>query len=67
MTVLTGTRSRSEAGMAKKRGGLVTTANDLLNRTSGQRHLRRKAERLAKKHPSEVNKALRMLEERHDK
>lgn len=36
-------------------------------RKSGARHLRRKAEKLAKRYPAETAKALKMLEEREGK
>ena len=51
----------------RKRGGLVVTANDILNRNNGSRHMRRKAQKLAKKYPTEVNHVLAQLEKKHDK
>lgn len=56
--------AKSKVRKNKGRGGLVSVASIITKRDASSRHQRRKAEKLAKKHPSEVNKALRMLEER---
>lgn len=48
--------------MAKKRGGLVSVSNMMLKRDASARHLRRKAEKLGKRYPAEVNQVLNHLD-----
>lgn len=48
----------------KGRGGLVAVSKLMTKRNVSSRHLRRKAEKLGKKHPAEVSHVLRVLEER---
>ena len=60
-------KSRGSKINAKKRGGLVQVSKLMENRTMSARHLRRKAEKLGKRHPTEVNQALTMLEGKHEK
>jgi len=50
-----------------KHGGLTQISTLIKGKQAGSRHLRRKAEKLAKRHPSEVNAALRILEDRDGK
>jgi hypothetical protein len=51
----------------KKRGGLVKSSKLMEGRTMSARHLRRKAEKLGKRYPTEVNHVLQTLEGKHEK
>jgi hypothetical protein len=51
----------------RTRGGLVIISELSKKRQLSARHQRRKAEKLAKKHPAEVKRVLDQLESRHDK
>jgi len=50
-----------------KHGGLTQISRIINNKQNSARHLRRKAEKLAKKYPTEVNHVLAQLERKHDK
>lgn len=52
--------------MVKKRGGLVNVSAMMDKRNASARHLRRKAEKLGKRYPAEVNKVLKHLKEKDE-
>ena len=51
-------------GKGPRSGGLVKAYELVNKRSASARHQRRKAQKLAKRYPGEVNRALQILEDR---